>query len=52
MLENNTRVAGDAEIVDEAILSRRSVRAFLPDMVDDDTIRAILAVAARAPVRR
>ena len=49
MLKNNTRIAGDAEIVDEAILSRRSVRAFLPDMVDDDTIRAILAVAARAP---
>ncbi|RVA12972.1 nitroreductase, partial [Mesorhizobium sp. M7A.F.Ca.CA.002.05.1.1] len=49
MLENNPRIAGDAEIVDEAILSRRSVRAFLPDMVDDETIRAILAVAARAP---
>ncbi|QPC92427.1 nitroreductase [Mesorhizobium sp. INR15] len=49
MLKNNTRFAGDAEIVDEAILSRRSVRAFLPDMVDDDTIRAILTVAARAP---
>ena len=49
MLENNTRIADDAEIVDEAILSRRSVRAFLPDMVDDDIIRAILAVAARAP---
>ncbi|TIN13839.1 MAG: nitroreductase, partial [Mesorhizobium sp.] len=49
MLNNNTRIAGDAEIVDEAILSRRSVRAFLPDIVDDDTIRDILAVAARAP---
>lgn len=49
MLDNNTRIAGDADIVDEAIVSRRSVRAFLPDMVDDDTIRAILTVAARAP---
>ena len=49
MLENNTRIAKDAAIVDEAITSRRSVRAFLPDMVDDETIRAILAVAARAP---
>lgn len=49
MLENNPGIAGDAEIVDEAILSRRSVRAFLPDMVDDDTIRDILSVAARAP---
>jgi len=49
MLENNPRIADEAEIVDEAIISRRSVRAFLPDMVDDDTIRAILAVAARAP---
>ncbi|TGT16776.1 nitroreductase, partial [Mesorhizobium sp. M4B.F.Ca.ET.172.01.1.1] len=43
MLEKNIRIASDAEIVDEAIMSRRSVRAFLPDMVDDDTIRAILA---------
>ena len=39
----------ETEIVDEAITSRRSVRAFLPDPVDDATIRAILEVAARAP---
>ncbi|MDV6224922.1 nitroreductase [Nitratireductor aquimarinus] len=38
-----------SEIVDEAMLSRRSVRAFLPRPVDDDTIRDILRVAARAP---
>lgn len=38
-----------SEIVDEAMLSRRSVRAFLPQPVDDDTIRDILRVAARAP---
>ncbi len=49
MLENNSRPAIEAAVVDEAIVSRRSVRAFLPDMVDDDTIRAILEVAARAP---
>ena len=35
--------------VDEAITSRRSVRAFLPDPVDEATIRAMLEVAARAP---
>jgi len=39
----------EAAIVDEAILSRRSVRAFLPTPVDDDTIRDILQVASRAP---
>lgn len=49
MLENRTKITDDATIVDDAITSRRSVRAFLPDMVDDETIRAILAVAARAP---
>lgn len=49
MLENRTKITDDAAIVDEAITSRRSVRAFLPDVVDDETIRAILTVAARAP---
>ena len=39
----------ETAIVDEAIVSRRSVRAFLPDPVDEATIRAILDVAARAP---
>ncbi|MDP3895115.1 MAG: nitroreductase [Mesorhizobium sp.] len=39
----------EAAIVDEAILSRRSVRAFLPEAVDEQTIRDILAVASRAP---
>jgi nitroreductase len=37
------------DIVDQAMLTRRSVRAFLPDPVDDETIREILRVAARAP---
>ncbi len=41
--------ADTAAIVDEAILSRRSVRAFLPDPVDEETIRDILRVAAWAP---
>ncbi|WP_342234540.1 nitroreductase [Inquilinus sp. OTU3971] len=35
--------------VEEAILSRRSVRAFLPDEVPHATIARILEVAARAP---
>lgn len=39
----------EAAIVDEAIASRRSVRAFLPDPVDEATIRTILEIAARAP---
>ena len=39
----------ETAIVDEAIASRRSVRAFLPDPVDEATIRDILEVAARAP---
>lgn len=39
----------DTEIVDEVIVSRRSVRAFLPTRVDDAVIREILDVAARAP---
>ena len=39
----------ETAIVDEAMLSRRSVRAFLPTPVDDETIRDILRVAARAP---
>lgn len=46
------RKTGDIDeraIVDEALTSRRSVRAFLPTPVDDATIRDILAVAARAP---
>ncbi|MCT7375164.1 nitroreductase [Chelativorans salis] len=40
---------GDAAAVDDAITSRRSVRAFLPDPVDEKTIRDILRVASRAP---
>ncbi len=39
----------EAAVVDEAIISRRSVRAFLPEPVDEAVVRAILEVAARAP---
>lgn len=35
--------------VDDAITGRRSVRAFLPDPVDRETVAHILAVASRAP---
>ncbi len=38
-----------AAIVDEVIKSRRAVRAFLPDEVPNETIRAILDVARWAP---
>ncbi|MBD0414945.1 nitroreductase [Oryzicola mucosus] len=38
-----------AETVDEAIATRRSVRAFLPKPVDETLIREILDLAARAP---
>jgi nitroreductase len=39
----------DTEAVDAAITSRRSVRAFLPEPVDEATIREILSVASWAP---
>jgi len=39
----------DHEVVDEAITSRRSIRAFLPTPVARDDIDAILSVASRAP---
>jgi nitroreductase len=39
----------EQQIVDAAITSRRSVRAFLPTPVEREDIEAILQVAARAP---
>jgi nitroreductase len=39
----------DTAVVDEAILSRRSIRAFLPEPVERSVVREILAVASRAP---
>jgi len=44
MIENH-----EQKIVDAAIRSRRSIRAFLPTPVDRADIEAILDVAARAP---
>jgi nitroreductase len=38
-----------ADVVDAAITSRRSVRAFLPTPVPRETVEQILAVASRAP---
>ncbi|MBN4665096.1 nitroreductase [Pandoraea nosoerga] len=37
------------EYVDEAIRSRRSIRAYLPTPVPQDTVAEILSVASRAP---
>jgi len=39
----------EQKIVDAAIVSRRSVRAFLPDPVAREDIEAILSVASQAP---
>ena len=47
--DGKARQADETEIVDEALNSRRSVRAFLPTPVEGQTIRDILQVAARAP---
>ncbi len=47
--ESRAPKSDETTVVDEAIISRRSVRAFLPDLVDDATIRDILTVASRAP---
>jgi nitroreductase len=44
MIENN-----EQRIVDAAITSRHSIRAFLPMQVERDDIEKILEVAARAP---
>ena len=38
-----------AETVEEAITSRRSIRRFLPDPVERETVEHLLAVASRAP---
>jgi nitroreductase len=47
--ESKFDVIDETAIVDEAITSRRSVRAFLPDPVGEATIREILQIASRAP---
>jgi nitroreductase len=38
-----------AENAEQAIMTRRSVRSFLPDPVDRETVEHLLAVASRAP---
>ncbi|MEO3413131.1 nitroreductase [Roseovarius sp. CAU 1744] len=43
------RMNGECHGVSEAIVSRRAIRAFLPDPVPRDTITRILEIAARAP---
>jgi len=47
--EDNATRHQPPRTVQEAILSRRSIRAFLPDPVADDIIRDLLELAARAP---
>ena len=47
--DKNKPLLDEIATVDEAITSRRSVRAFLPDSVDEPTIREILDVASWAP---
>lgn len=47
--DKNMQDASETQIVDEAILSRHSVRAFLPTPVPDETVKDILRVASRAP---
>ncbi|MBC8118719.1 MAG: nitroreductase [Burkholderiaceae bacterium] len=40
---------GDHEVVDHAITTRQSVRAFMPNPIPRETIEQILCVASRAP---
>lgn len=49
MLSPDMITQDETAVVDDAITSRRSVRAFLPTAVPDETIRDILRVASRAP---
>jgi nitroreductase len=49
MAAQNNRMSAERNSVTEAILSRRSVRAFLPDPVSRAAIEELLAVAAHAP---
>lgn len=49
MNDRTATTAAPAVPVAEAIASRRSVRAFRPDPVDEATVREILEIASRAP---
>ena len=46
---HNSRVSGERNSVTEAVLGRRSTRAFLPRPVDRETIGELLETASRAP---
>jgi nitroreductase len=46
---NDRAPIGPHEVVDHAITTRQSIRAFLPTPVPRDTIAQILSIAARAP---
>ncbi|MBO6726305.1 MAG: nitroreductase [Rhizobiaceae bacterium] len=47
--DDKTDIADNVDSIDDAISTRRSVRAFLPDPVDDETIKDLLRLASRAP---
>lgn len=47
--ETNTTRHQPPKSIEAAIKSRRSIRAFLPDPVGDETLRDLLGLAARAP---
>jgi nitroreductase len=49
LMSADTSDTAQAAAVDQAITSRRSIRAYLPTPVPRQTIEEILAVAARAP---
>jgi nitroreductase len=49
MASRDRSPAGDPAIVDHAIATRQSVRAFLPNPVSRETVAEILRVASRAP---
>ena len=49
LMSADTSDAAQSAAVDQAITSRRSIRAYLPTPVPRQTIEEILAVAARAP---
>ena len=49
MTAETTPSVQDCAAVDQAITSRRSIRAYLPTPVPRQTVEEILAVASRAP---
>src|SRR3954469_25220273 len=49
MAAHNSRVSGERNSVTEAVLARRSVRAFLPRPVERAEVEELLELPARAP---